>query len=76
VTRNPVIFVELKGETTMAYVQNTTKYIFELPKDKETYENFQKAHSHDIFMWRQTQDANIISYEKTDSELVTDIRAF
>lgn len=60
----------------MAYVQFTTKYTFELPKDKKMYEKFQKAHSHDIFMWRQTQYANIISYEKTDSELVTDIRTF
>ena len=60
----------------MAYVQITTKYIFELPKDNETYEKFQKAHSHDIIMWRQMQYSNIVSYEKTDSELVTDIRTF
>lgn len=60
----------------MAYVQITTKYIFELPKDNEVYEKFQKAHSHDIFMWRQMQYSNIVSYEKTDSEFVTDIRTF
>lgn len=60
----------------MAYVQFTTRYIFELPKDKEVYEKFQKAHSHDIFMWRQSQYANIVTYEKSDSELVADIRTF
>lgn len=60
----------------MAYVQFITRYTFELPKDKEMYEKFQKAHSHDIFMWQQSQLANIIMYEKSDSELVTDIRTF
>ena len=60
----------------MVIMTTTTKITFQMPKDKQLYVEFIKAHADDIFEWTERKYGNVVIREKIDTMTVNDIRKF
>ena len=60
----------------MAIMTTKTEITFQMPKDKQLYVDFIKAHKDDIFEWPERKYGNVVIREKIDTMTVNDIRKF
>ena len=60
----------------MAIMTTTTEITFQMPKDKQLYEDFIKAHMDDIFEWTERKYGNAVIREKIETMTVRNIIKF